>query len=152
MRAQTRCRCAEEFQVRPARAEEYSRIKAILNAGKHPAFIGRQMVLDKTRNGGAMLFTLDGLDVAAAVVNPRLNVLLVLNVLPSHRGHGLGRALVDYLQCNFARVVQSAVPFFERCGYVTIGKAKKGNRLYTQVMVRASLLKLAGRMAKLYRV
>lgn len=103
------------------------------------------------RNGGAMVFTQGGSDIACAVVNPRLNALLVLNVLPSHRTHGLGRAIVDYLQCNFARVLQSAVPFFEHCGYQKIGKAKKGNRLYTQIMVRKSLLTLAGRMAN-YRL
>jgi len=106
------------------------------------------MIQAAVRNGGAILFSFGGEHVACAVVNPRLNVLLVLNVRPSHRRHGLGRALVNYLQCNFARVVQSAVPFFEASGYVKIGKAKKGNRLYTQIMVRQSLLTLAGRMAK----
>jgi len=103
------------------------------------------------RNGGAFVFTADGLDVRCAIVNPRLNVLLVLNVHPAHRAHGLGKAIVDYLQCNFARVVKSAIPFFEKCGYKSIGKLKKGNRLYTQIMVRESLLSFAGRMAN-YRL
>lgn len=87
---------------------------------------------------------------AVALINPRLNVLLVLNVLPEHRSHGLGSAALRYLQCNFARVLSTVVPWFERNGYVSMGKLKKGNRLYTQVMVKASLIPLAGRMKALY--
>lgn len=96
-----------------------------------------------------MIFQSYGFDLACAVINPRLNSLLVLNVVPSHRSHGLGRAVVAYLQCNFARVLESAVPFFETCGYAPIGKLKRGNSLNTQVMVRRSLLTLAGRAGRL---
>lgn len=89
-------------------------------------------------------------DVACAVVNPRSNVLLVLNVIPSHRGHGLGRAALRYLQCNFARVIESAVPFFEDCGYVCIGGIKSGNRFKTQIMVRSDLTELSGRIRAIF--
>jgi hypothetical protein len=44
------------------------------------------------------------------------------------------------------------VPFFERNGYVSRGNLKLGNRLKTQVMVKSSLLTLAGRVAAIYRV
>ena len=69
-----------------------------------------------TRNGGAMVYTFGGVDIAVSVVNPKLNTLLVLNVLPEHREHGMGAAILRYLQCSFARVLESAIPFFERNG------------------------------------
>ena len=148
----TTCRCAENFQVACAKSTEYARIKSLLNRGKHPTFIGRQLVMTATRNGGAFVFSLDGEDLATAIVNPKLNCLLVLNVVPSHRSHGLGAAILRYLQCNFARVLESAVPFFERNGYTSRGKMKTGKRLKTQVMVKSTLLTLAGRVAAIYRV
>jgi GNAT superfamily N-acetyltransferase len=143
------CECQSRFLVEQARQGDYARIKAILNKGRHPTFIGRSLVANCTRNGGGMIFTFDGQDVAVAVVNPKLNVLLVLNVLPEHRSHGLGAAVVRYLQCNFARVVESAVPWFERQGYQRIGKTTRGKKLLTQVMVKASLIPLAGRIARI---
>lgn len=97
-----------------------------------------------------MIFTFAGFDVAVAVVNPRYNCLLVLNVHPRHRSHGLGSALLAYLQCNFARVLESAIPFFERNGYTGIGEMKQGNSLNTQIMVKRSLLDLAGRVSRVF--
>ena len=78
------------------------------------------------------------------------NVLLVLNVDPHHRSHGLGTAILQYVQANFARVLESAVPFFERNGYTKAGELKRGNSLNTQVMIKSSLIPLAGRLCKLY--
>ena len=77
-------------------------------------------------------------------------VRLVLNVEPHHRSHGLGTAILKYVQANFARVLESAVPFFERNGYICVGALKRGNSLNTQVMIKSSLIPLAGRIAKLY--
>jgi len=150
MRSETCCPCAQEFQAIQVKSSEYSRIKGILNRGKHPTFIGRQLVLFNGRNGGAFVFRFGGEDLATAIVNPATNCLLVLNVLPAHRSHGLGAAIVRFLQCNFARVVESAVPWFERNGYVSRGALKQGRRLKTQVMVKSSLLTLAGRVTEIY--
>jgi hypothetical protein len=47
-------------------------------------------------------------------------------------------------------VLESAVPFFERNGYTAVGELKHGNRLNTQVMVKSSLIPLAGRIARIY--
>ena len=69
-----------------------------------------------------MIFVFVDEDVAVAVVNPAINTLLVLNVLPEHRSHGLGSAILRYLQCNFARVVEGAIPFFERNGVSVRGR------------------------------
>lgn len=150
MRKSSRCQCAEIFQVHQCRAEEYSRVKQILNRGKHPAFIGRQMIQTYVKNGGIFVFTVAESDAACAAVNPKSNTLMVLNILPEHRSHGLGSAILRYLQANFARVVETAVPFFERNGYTPVGAMKRGNSLNTQVMIKSSLIPLAGRLAVLW--
>jgi len=92
------------------------------------------------------LYTFAAEDVAVSIVNPALNDLLVLNVLPAHRSHGMGARVLDYLQVNFARVIDSAVPWFERQGYVIAGEPNQGKRYITRVMVKKSLLSLAGRL------
>ena len=125
-------------------------MKALLNVGKHPTFIGRNLVKYCSMNGGAFVATFGGRDVAVAIVNPSINCLLVLNVHPAHRSHGLGAALLRYLQCNFARVLESAVPFFERNGYQSVGAMHQGKSLKTQVMVKSDLIPLAGRVARIY--
>lgn len=125
-------------------------MKAIIDRGKHPTFIGRKLVLSCTRNGGCTIFRFRGEDIAVSIVNPRSNVLLVLNVVPEHRSHGLGTAILRYVQANFARVLESALPFFQRNGYSPVGKLKRGNRLNTQVMIKSSLIPLAGRLTEIY--
>lgn len=97
-----------------------------------------------------MIFSAGGQDVACAVVNPAINVLLVINVHPDHRSHGLGGAILDYLKCNFARVLESAMPFFARNGYQAVGAMHQGKRWKTQVMIKSSLIALAGRVAQIY--
>lgn len=150
MRKQARCRCAEGFEAVQAHEDEYRRIKRILDRGKHPTFIGRSLVLKCTRNGGCTIFRFGGEDIGVSIVNPMKNVLLVLNVDPRHRSHGLGTAILHYVQANFARVLESAVPFFERNGYTCVGALKRGNSLNTQVMIKSALIPLAGRLCKLY--
>lgn len=125
-------------------------MKRVLDLGKHPTFIGRELFAHSARNGGAFAFSYGTEDVAVALLNPRLNVLLVINVLPTHRSHGLGSAVLTYLQCSFARVLESAIPFFERSGYTSVGELHQGNRLRTQVMIKQSLLALAGRVSRIY--
>ena len=150
MRKQTRCGCAEGFEAVQAHADEYRRVKRILDRGKHPTFIGRNLVLRVTRNGGCTIFRFNGEDIGVSIVNPMKNVLLVLNVDPSHRSHGLGTAILRYVQANFARVLESAVPFFERNGYTKVGSLKRGNSLNTQVMIKSSLIALAGRISAIH--
>jgi GNAT superfamily N-acetyltransferase len=94
-----------------------------------------------------MFFTVDGRDAAVALIQPRTNCLLVLCVAPPFRRAGLGRAIVGYCQVSFARVIESAVPFFEHCGFIAIGEPKMGKRWKTQIMVLASLRDLAGRVS-----
>jgi len=145
------CGCAVEFEVDQLRASDYARVKKLLDRGRHPTFIGRNLVKCCALNGGVLVFHYVGQAVGVAVVNPAINTLLVLNVLPAHRGHGLGRAIVSYLQCNFARVIEGVVPFFERCGYQAMGDMHQGKAFRTQVMIKSTLIPLAGRVARVYR-
>jgi protein gp37 len=100
------------------------------------------------RNGGLLIFQHDGEDLAVALLNPRLNVLLVLNVLPSHRRHGLGQAVIEYCRPTWVRALEAAEPWFKARGFVPIGAKKQGRSLRTQVMVKQELLKLAGRVSR----
>lgn len=82
------------------------------------------------------------------MINPHYGILTALNVLPAHRGHGLGSAMVRFLIPNFVRCIESKIEFFERLGYIRIGKMKTGIRLNTQIMARAALFDLAGNLKK----
>lgn len=143
------CTCATGLLVRLGRTDEYKAAKGLLNAGRHPSFIGRETVAKAATNGGLFFAQHDGQDVAVAIINPRVSTLLVLNVHPAHRSHGLGAAFLGFVRPNFARVLESAVPWFERQGYTPIGAMKQGRTLKTQIMVRAELPALAGRVARL---
>ncbi len=130
----------------------YRRAKALLNAGRHPAFVGPNMAARCAAQGG-LLFAVIGRganarDAAVALVNVHNSTLLVLNVHPSCRRAGFGAAFLQFLRPNFARVVTSAVPWFQRQGYTALGMPHCGHRLQTQIMVRQELLGLAGRAAR----
>lgn len=127
-------------------AADYARAKRLLNIGRHPTFVGRDMVARCARNGGLLFFVVDGLDAAVVLVNPRNNVLTVMCVRPNLRGCGLGGRVLQFVKPNFVRAVEGAVPWFERQGYKPIGEWKIGRALRTRMMVRESLISLAGRL------
>lgn len=141
---------APMYEVQVGRQTEYARLRHILNRGKHPTYIGSDMTAHAAKNGGLFFFLVDGADAACALVNPSYNGLLVLCVIPSHRKSGLGSAIVRFLKCNWVRALESAVPFFTRLGYVSVGAIKKGRTLRTQVMVRQDLIGLAGRLSRFF--
>jgi GNAT superfamily N-acetyltransferase len=132
-------------------ARDYKEFHQILSRGKHPSFIGRDIFYNKAKNGGCLLFKFKDEITAVSIINPHYGCLLVLNVIPRHRGHGLGRAIVNFLMPNFARVVEHKVDWFKNCGYIPIGKMKKGVSLKTQIMARKELFTLAGRIKNLDR-
>jgi GNAT superfamily N-acetyltransferase len=134
--------------VRLARAADYAPWKKILDAGRHPAFIGKDTMMSNATNGGALFYELDGFAVAVSLINPHYGILLALNVRPEHRSHGLGAAIVNFLVPNFVRAIESKVEWFERLGYKRIGKLKRGISLNTQLMARAALFSLAGNLRK----
>ena len=141
------CGCAAGFTVVLAREGDYAEFKTVLSRGRHPAFIGRDLFERNARNGGALFYRFDTTNnVAVSLINARSGILIALNVVPQHRGHGLGGAILRFLVPNFARVVESKVPWFEANGYRAIGKLKQGISLRTQVMARAELFGLAGKI------
>ena len=134
--------------MRLARAHDYPAWKKIFDAGRHPAFIGRDTMMTNANNGGALFFELDGEAVAVSLINPHHGILLALNVRPEHRSHGLGGAIVKFLVPNFVRAVESKIEWFEKLGYKRIGELKRGISLNTQLMARAALFQLAGNLRK----
>lgn len=122
--------------------------KKMLDAGRHPAFVGRSSFERNAANGGALFYLFGGEIAAVSLINPHFGILLALNVRPSHRSHGLGGAVVRFLVPNFVRALESKVPWFEKRGYRCVGDLKKGQNLNTQVMVRSALFTLAGKITK----
>lgn len=96
-----------------------------------------------------MMYQYQNESVAVSLINPHYGILLVLNVHPNHRSHGLGRAIMNFLIPNFARVIETKIKWFESCGYIGIGELKQGLRYKTQIMARKELFTLAGRIKNL---
>ena len=142
------CLCSSRFDVRLARESDYAAFKKLLDEGRHPAFIGKSTMTRNASQGGAIFYEFAGQRIAVSLVNPRYGILLALNVHPSHRGHGLGAAIVRFLIPNFVRAIESKCEWFESLGYRRIGKMKRGISLNTQVMARVALFDLAGNLRK----
>jgi GNAT superfamily N-acetyltransferase len=136
----------EPYSAIVGRVADYGRVKTLLNRGRHPTFIGREMISRAAHNGGVLLFVLDDKDVAASVMNVRTNALTVLCVDPSLRGRGFGSEVLRFLKPNWVRALESAVPWFEARGYRAVGDWKQGRSLRTRVLVRETLLSLSGRL------
>lgn len=132
------------------RRAEYRRFKQVLNAARHPTFVGRDTFDNIAREGGAFVFCRDGEDIAVALVKTRHSVLTALSVAKGAQGSGVGTFAVDFLRPNWVRATAAAVAFFERLGYQAVGAPRVGRSLTTQVMVRSSLLQLAGRVSRVY--
>lgn len=143
-----RCACATHFEVTLGRTTDYRRCKRILDRAHFPAFVGRDTVRRSAQDGGLLFFTYEGEDAAVAVMNARNSTALALAVLPTHQGHGLGSAIVEYARPNFRRVTTEFVPYFQARGYSPIGEPKQGRKFATQIMVRTELLGLAGRVSR----
>ena len=58
-----KCDCASRFQVVIGDDASYDRAKKLLNAGRHPTFIGRDTVCRNARNGGLLIFRWQDSDV-----------------------------------------------------------------------------------------
>lgn len=145
------CDCSSRFEVRIAIITDYAQFKRILSKGRHPSFIGKNIFLQNANNGGALFYLIRAEAAAVSLVNPRFGIMLALNVIPEHRNHGLGSAIVNYLMPNFVRSIESKVKFFERLGYRQIGSLKRGISLNTQIMARSALFDLAGKLNRIWK-
>jgi len=139
------------FSVEVGWPAEYRRAKVLLNRGRHPTFIGRDMVANCATNGGLLFFVIDGVDAAVALVRPSGSVLLVLNVSPSYRGGGLGDAILNYIKPNFVRSIRGATRWFTQRGYTVVGEPKQGRSFITDLLVRTNLIGLAGRLRQNFK-
>lgn len=106
------------------------------------------MIARYARDGGCSLYYVGGELAAVSLMSMNRLVLMALCVAGPHRGTGLGSWAVDYLKANFVRAVEAAVPFFEVRGYTPIGTWKQGRSLRTRVLVRSSIIGLAGRLSR----
>lgn len=123
---------------------DYSRAKRLLNRARHPAFVGREQFSKSATNGGALIWLLDGEDVAVSLVDTRRSVLIALSV--ARPGEGIGSRIVEYVRPNWARVVGEKVTWFEARGYARVGQPTKGRTLWTQIMMRRGLSALGERV------
>lgn len=150
VRKRPHCQCSKEFRIVVGSPGEYPRAKKIFDRSRHPTFIGPSMVERSAANGGLIFVRWRDEDLGVRIVNPRTGVGLALSIMPKHRGHGLGAAVVDYTRVNIVRVIEALVPWYEQRGYVATGPLIKGRKLFTQVMVRRGLTELAGRLAAVF--
>jgi len=142
-----RCECATRFKIEMGRREDYRRGKKLLNASRHPVFVGRRQAFECADQGGMLFATYEGEDVGLCYIRPKTSTLWVISIMPGHQGHGLGAAVLNYTAPNFARVIEDVVPWFEARGYTAIGRWHQGRRYRTKVMVRNGLMELSGRVA-----
>ena len=147
-RPKTKCLCQSESQVSGMVLDDYKAAGRFLSRNEYPAWFGPMAFHRYITNGGGFWFHYQGIPVGVGILNPRLSSLGALAVAKEHRGHGLGTAIVEFLQPNFVRAVEDKVLYFEKLGFVPVGKMKKGIRLKVQVMCRKSLFHLAGRLKK----
>ena len=106
------CRCAETFSVRLGRPHDRREFKRLMDRVRFPTFLGPRVIEGNAVNGGLNFYEYGATACAATLVNPRLSVLLALGVVPEHRRHGLGAAVVAYLRPNFARVIEGRDEWF----------------------------------------
>lgn len=127
---------------------DYKRFKRVLNAARHPTFIGPKQFKQLSNDGGAIVWVLvddtSQREVAVSLVDVRRSCLIALSV--AEPGAGLGARVMEYLRPNWARVVSSKVEWFERRGFKCVGRPIKSRALMTQIMVRDYLKALGSRV------
>jgi GNAT superfamily N-acetyltransferase len=108
----------------PLQQGDYERCKRVLNAARHPGYVGREMFWRCATTGGATVAVLEGKDVGVSLVAGKK--LLVLSVIQSAQRCGIGRRLLAHARPAWVSAIQSRVPWFEARGYVCVGAPKVG--------------------------
>jgi hypothetical protein len=101
---------------------DYDRAKSILNRGKHPGFVGRELFYRCATSGRAVVAVLDEQDVGVALVVK--DKLQALNT--PLQGRGIGSALMRHLRPRWVSSIEEKVSFFIALGYRRVGEAKVG--------------------------
>jgi len=113
---------------------EYERAKKILNAAKHPGFVGREAFFRCATTGAVTVAQIDDQDVAIAMVAK--NMLKALSVVTRAQGSGVGKSILAHTNPRFASVIGDKQSWFEKLGYRAVGPPKVGQngKHLTQLM------------------
>eukprot|EP00913_Durusdinium_trenchii_P035349 g33079.t1 len=111
---------------------DYRAVGRFLSRAGYPAWFGPTAFRRYITNGGGFWFRYQGDTAGVGILNPRLSSMTALAVAEEHRGHGLGSAIVEFLQPNFVRAIEDKIPYFEKLGFVAVGEMKRGIRLNVQ--------------------
>lgn len=90
------------------------------------------------RQGGVIVYQVDGRDAAVSLSNVRSGVLNVLSVDSRFQGRGIGQWIVAYLMPPAVRAIDSAEAFFERQGFTSVFRSQ-GHKHLVVVMVSERL-------------
>lgn len=114
--------------------DEYDRAKKVLNAARHPGFIGRELFFRCAKERGAVLAVLDGEDVGVLLVAK--DKACALSVITRVQGRRVGTTLLAHLKPRWATVIAERVSWFEGAGYRPIGAMSvgKNGKHATQLM------------------
>lgn len=118
-------------------ADDYDRGKKILNAARHPGFVGRELFYRCATTGRCIVATIDGVDCGVLLVAKEK--VQALSVIAKAQGKGVGAALLDHAKPRWANVIGERVAWFERRGYRSVGASKVGQngKHSTQLMERS---------------
>jgi hypothetical protein len=94
------------------RPDEYDRAKKVLNAAKHPGFVGRELFYRCATTGQAVIAVLDTKDVGVALIAK--GKLQALSVDVRCQGHGVGAQLVNHLQPQWVQAIAEKISWFEK--------------------------------------
>lgn len=103
---------------------DYDRAKKILDAARHPGFVGRELFFRCSTTGSVTVATLDGTDVGVMMIAK--HKVQALSVIVKAQGHGVGAALVGHLKPRWVNAIGERVPWFEKRGYRCVGAPKVG--------------------------
>jgi len=119
--------------------DDYDRAKKVLNAAKHPGFVGRELFYRCATTGRACIAVVEEADLGVALIAK--DKLQALSVSLKAQGRGVGSALMAHLKPRWVSAIEEKVGWFERLGYRRVGASKVGanGKHATQLMERSDL-------------
>lgn len=118
--------------------DDYDRAKRVLNAARHPGFVGRELFFRCATRGTCTIAVMGGSDVGVALVSN--DKLQAMSVIRAAQGGGVGGALLAHVKPRWVNAIIERVPWFEKRGYRTVGGPRASQRGSTATQ----LLELVG--------
>lgn len=112
---------------------DYDRAKKILNAAKHPGFVGRELFFRCATTGQVAVAVDDDSDAGVAMVAK--GKLLALSVDVKCQGRGIGQALMARTQPEWVSAIAERIGWFEKLGFQAVGAPKVGQNGKTAVQL-----------------